>query len=130
MRAWYCEASKAEWRTSADMKQTYGSASIINAERVVFNICGNRHGQVVRINFRMEHQGLKAADLIPYLGGKSRVSEMLSGRRTLNRKEMNNFKVFSDLIGNRTVRAMLLQHNGLTDRKSSVNPLDRRCNKG
>jgi HTH-type transcriptional regulator/antitoxin HigA len=36
------------------------------------------------IRFRMEQQGLKPADLIPYLGSKSRVSEVLSGRRTLS----------------------------------------------
>ena len=36
------------------------------------------------IRFRMEQQGLKPVDLIPYLGSKSRVSEVLSGRRTLS----------------------------------------------
>jgi HTH-type transcriptional regulator / antitoxin HigA len=39
---------------------------------------------VEAIRFRMEQQGLKAADLIPYLGSKSRVSEVLGGRRTLS----------------------------------------------
>jgi mRNA interferase HigB len=51
LRAWYHEATKAEWRTSADAKQMYGSASIINAERVVFNICGNKYRLVARINY-------------------------------------------------------------------------------
>ncbi len=51
LRAWYHEASRAEWRTSADVRQMYRSASIINAERVVFNICGNKYRLIVRIKY-------------------------------------------------------------------------------
>ena len=36
------------------------------------------------IRFRMEQQGLTPSDLVPYLGSKSRVSEVLSGKRTLS----------------------------------------------
>lgn len=36
------------------------------------------------IRFRMEQQGLKAGDLVPYIGSKSKVSEVLSGRRGLS----------------------------------------------
>lgn len=35
------------------------------------------------IKFRMEEQGLKQKDLIPYIGSKSKVSEVLSGKRPL-----------------------------------------------
>ena len=35
------------------------------------------------IRFRMEEQGLKQQDLVPYIGSKSRVSEILSGKRSL-----------------------------------------------
>jgi HTH-type transcriptional regulator / antitoxin HigA len=35
------------------------------------------------IKFRMEQNSLKPADLIPYLGSRSRVSEILSGKRQL-----------------------------------------------
>lgn len=35
------------------------------------------------IKFRMEQAGLKPNDLIPYIGTRSRVSEILSGRRSL-----------------------------------------------
>jgi HTH-type transcriptional regulator/antitoxin HigA len=38
---------------------------------------------VSAINFRMEQQGLKKKDLVPYLGTQSRVSEVLSGKRGL-----------------------------------------------
>lgn len=36
------------------------------------------------IRFRMDQQGLKPKDLVPYLGSASRVSEVLSGRRRLS----------------------------------------------
>lgn len=36
------------------------------------------------IKFRMEQQGLKNKDLIPYIGSKSKVSEILSGKRDLS----------------------------------------------
>ena len=35
------------------------------------------------IRFRMEEQGLRQKDLAPLLGGKNRVSEVLSGKRAL-----------------------------------------------
>ena len=39
---------------------------------------------VSAIRFRMEQQGLKYADLIPYIGSKSKVSEVLNGKRPLS----------------------------------------------
>ena len=39
------------------------------------------------IRFRMEQQGLTPNDLIPYFGSKSKVSEVMSGKRSLS-KEM------------------------------------------
>ena len=36
------------------------------------------------IKFRMEQLGLKKNDLIPYIGSKSKVSEVLSGKRQLS----------------------------------------------
>jgi HTH-type transcriptional regulator/antitoxin HigA len=39
---------------------------------------------VTAIRFRMEQQGMKAKDLIPYIGSASRVSEVLSGQRRLS----------------------------------------------
>ena len=35
------------------------------------------------IRFRMEQQGLAPKDLVPYLGSRSRVSEVLAGKRPL-----------------------------------------------
>lgn len=39
---------------------------------------------VEAIKFRMEQQGLRQRDLIPYIGSPSKVSEVLSGKRTLS----------------------------------------------
>lgn len=36
------------------------------------------------IRFRMEQEGLSPKDLVPFIGSRSRVSEVLSGRRTLS----------------------------------------------
>ena len=41
---------------------------------------------VAAIRFRMEQQGLRPTDLVPLLGSRSRVSEVLSGRRKLTLK--------------------------------------------
>ncbi|MEK7413793.1 MAG: type II toxin-antitoxin system HigB family toxin [Planctomycetota bacterium] len=50
--AWYSVVTSSTWRNAADVKATYGNASIIDAERVVFNIAGNKHRLVVAINYR------------------------------------------------------------------------------
>jgi mRNA interferase HigB len=49
--AWYSEVSKQTWRSSADIKRNYASASIISADRVVFNIKGNSYRLVVAVDF-------------------------------------------------------------------------------
>lgn len=39
---------------------------------------------IVALRFRMEQEGLKPKDLIPYIGSKSKVSEVLSRQRPLS----------------------------------------------
>jgi len=51
LEAWYHIVRKAAWRTSADIKAVHKTASILNSERVVFNICGNKYRLIVRINY-------------------------------------------------------------------------------
>jgi HTH-type transcriptional regulator / antitoxin HigA len=48
------------------------------------------------IKFRMEQKDLKSVDLIPYLGSKSRVSEILSGKRQLT---LEMVRALSDGLG-------------------------------
>ena len=51
IQAWFQEAKSARWKSSADIKRRFRTASIIDSERVVFNICGNKYRIIVRINF-------------------------------------------------------------------------------
>jgi mRNA interferase HigB len=49
--AWYREVSKARWQNAADIKRSFATASIVTAERIVFNIKGNAYRLVVAVDF-------------------------------------------------------------------------------
>jgi mRNA interferase HigB len=49
--AWFAEVKKARWRNTADIKRMYATASIVNVERVVFNVKGNAYRLVVSVDF-------------------------------------------------------------------------------
>ena len=49
--AWFHEAKQAEWKKPADVKAYYGNASIVGADRVVFNIKGNDYRLVTAIDY-------------------------------------------------------------------------------
>jgi mRNA interferase HigB len=49
--AWFDEVKKAKWQNSADIRRRYATASIISADRVVFNIKGNDYRLVVAVDF-------------------------------------------------------------------------------
>ena len=51
LKAWFTEASNADWASPAAVKAAFGTASIVANNRVVFNICGNKYRLVVRINY-------------------------------------------------------------------------------
>jgi len=57
------------------------SALIEDYEKRIFP--GTLPTPIDAIKFRMEQAGLKPADLVPYIGSRSRVSEILSGKRQL-----------------------------------------------
>jgi mRNA interferase HigB len=52
--AWFHEAQAAIWRSPAEVKEVYGNASIVGADRVVFNIKGNDYRLVVAIDYQRE----------------------------------------------------------------------------
>ena len=54
LKAWFHEVQKAFWKNSSDVKQKYRSASIISAERVVFNIAGNKYRLIVAIKYKIQ----------------------------------------------------------------------------
>ena len=49
--AWFDEVRNARWTSAADLKRSYRTASIVTAERVVFNIKGNDYRLVTAIDF-------------------------------------------------------------------------------
>ena len=48
---WYNEFTKLNFKNFNELKSVYGNASIVNNDRVVFNIKGNDFRLVVSINF-------------------------------------------------------------------------------
>lgn len=70
LNAWYAEVARASWKSPAELKEQYRSASILPAGRVVFNIQGNRYRLVVSINYQF------SALLILWLGTHKEYDEI------------------------------------------------------
>jgi len=49
--AWFDEVRKVRWMSTADVKRRYATASIVTADRIVFNIKGNEYRLVVSVDF-------------------------------------------------------------------------------
>jgi mRNA interferase HigB len=49
--SWFQEVRNAEWQNSSDLKARYAHASIVGADRVVFNIKGNAYRLVAAVNY-------------------------------------------------------------------------------
>jgi mRNA interferase HigB len=49
--AWSDEVRKARWRSTIDVRRLYATASIVTAERIVFNIKGNSYRLVAAVDF-------------------------------------------------------------------------------
>lgn len=52
LKAWYNEAEQAYWKSPNEIKKDYPSASILEDNRMVFNIKGNNYRLIVRINYK------------------------------------------------------------------------------
>lgn len=70
LKAWYAEAKSAVWRSPADIKARYRSASFVSDNRVVFNIGGNKHRLVVHMNYKL------GIVLIKFVGSHSEYDEI------------------------------------------------------
>lgn len=51
LEAWHAEAEAANWATPNDVKEQFGSASVLKGGRIVFNIGGNNYRLIVSINY-------------------------------------------------------------------------------
>jgi mRNA interferase HigB len=49
--AWYRDVVKADWSKPSDVKAQFGTASILEDGRVVFNVAGNKYRIVAWINY-------------------------------------------------------------------------------
>jgi mRNA interferase HigB len=54
LKTWHDTAMNSDWKTPADVKQTFISASILKESRVVFNIKGNSFRLVAKFNFEKQ----------------------------------------------------------------------------
>ena len=52
LKAWFKETEAARWVNSAELKAKFGSASILDGKRVVFNIGGNKYRLLVWVHYR------------------------------------------------------------------------------
>ena len=52
--AWFHETRRARWRNPAEVKRSYGTASIVVVDRVVFNLKGNDYRMVTAIDYRLQ----------------------------------------------------------------------------
>ena len=51
LEAWFDEVRKARWKSTADVKRLYATASVVTADRIVFNIKGNDYRLVASVDF-------------------------------------------------------------------------------
>jgi mRNA interferase HigB len=51
LEAWYDEVRRARWTSTPHVRRLYATASIVSAERIVFNIKGNDYRLVISVNF-------------------------------------------------------------------------------
>lgn len=70
LTAWFAEANSAAWRSPADIKARYRSASFVSDNRVVFNIGGNKHRLVVHVNYE------RGIVLIKFVGSHAEYDEI------------------------------------------------------
>ena len=51
LRAWFADASRADWQNSSAVKTAHRNASFVGNNRVVFNIKGNDFRLVVAVHY-------------------------------------------------------------------------------
>jgi len=51
LRSWYALASRADWRSPADIKAAYRNASLVANNRVVFNIKGSDYRLIAAVHY-------------------------------------------------------------------------------
>jgi mRNA interferase HigB len=52
--AWFHEAQASVWKTPAGVKKSYGNASIVGEDRVIFDIKGNDYRLIAAIDYQRQ----------------------------------------------------------------------------
>jgi mRNA interferase HigB len=53
LKTWHQTVKKADWQNANDVKKTYGNASVVGNNRVVFNIKGNHYRLIAKIQYQI-----------------------------------------------------------------------------
>ena len=103
LKSWYREAKQPIYLTPADVKAQYRTATVLQNNRTVFNIAGNKYRLVVDIDYTAQMMFIcfigthpdydsitsgrlrqrSEADLIPLIGSESLVAEVMSKHQPL-----------------------------------------------
>ena len=51
LEAWHQEVARADWASPSGVKSQFRAASMLQDNRVVFNIAGNQYRLIVKINY-------------------------------------------------------------------------------
>lgn len=54
LKTWYDTAKTSNWKSPNDIKKNYVHASILNNNRIVFNIKGNSYRLIVKFNYERQ----------------------------------------------------------------------------
>lgn len=54
LQAWYVDVKRAQWRSPADIKRIYRTASFVGNNRVIFNIKGSKYRLVVAVQYKFQ----------------------------------------------------------------------------
>jgi len=54
VKSWIYEVRYSDWNNAQELKQKYGSASVLTSKRLVFNIKGNEFRLIVDIEFKIK----------------------------------------------------------------------------
>ena len=54
LKSWYQETNLATWKNPNELKSDFPSASLLNDNRVCFNIKGNNYRLIVKINYHYQ----------------------------------------------------------------------------
>jgi mRNA interferase HigB len=52
LKAWLSEARSADWRGPSDIKARYKSASVLDNNKVIFNVKGNKYRMEIQVSYK------------------------------------------------------------------------------